>query len=161
MKAIFFSFLILGAGLQLQANEIFGKVINVIDGNTLTIIGPDNKSEKYVLAGVDSPEPGQEHADKAKRFLEKLLLNENVSVQVSGKDRLGNYIAIVMKGDVDPRVELLKEGLAWTAEKNPIPELEVHRMKAKEKGRGLWKIENPTPPWIYRRQQSMMEAKGS
>jgi micrococcal nuclease len=56
---------------------------------------------------------------------------------------------------------LLKEGLAWTAEKNPIPELEEYRIKAKEKERGIWKQENPTPPWIYRRQQSMMQAKSS
>jgi endonuclease YncB( thermonuclease family) len=66
-----------------------------------------------------------------------------------------------MKGELDPRVELLKQGLAWTSEKDPIPELESHRNEAQQKGKGLWKNDNPTPPWIFRRQQSMMQPKSS
>ena len=35
-----------------------------------------------------------------------------------GKDRLGNYVGIVLLEEaVDVRVHLLEEGLAWTAEK--------------------------------------------
>lgn len=137
-----------------------GKVISVIDGNTIEVAGADSKSQKLVFAGIDCPEAGQEYADKAKKLTEKLLLDEEITYQITGKDRWGNYLAIVMKGETDPRIELLQEGLAWTAEKNPLPELEEHRQKAIEKGRGLWKEGNPTPPWIYRRQQSMMQAKG-
>jgi len=48
-----------------------------------------------------------------------------------------------------------------TAERNPIDELESIKEKAKEKGKGLWKEQDPTPPWIYRRQQSMMQPKSS
>jgi endonuclease YncB( thermonuclease family) len=68
---------------------------------------------------------------------------------------------VLIKGSVDPRVNLLKEGLAWTTERNPDPEFEAHRARAQEKGKGLWKERNPTPPWTYRREQSMMEAKSS
>jgi endonuclease YncB( thermonuclease family) len=125
-------------------------------------MGPDKEVKKIVLVGIDSPELGQEYGDKAKKFLEKLILEKNVVVKLMGKDRWGNYLAIVTIGDkTDPRIELLKEGLAWTAERNPIPELEIHRTRAQEKGRGLWKEGNQTPPWIFRRQQSMLEAKGS
>ena len=161
MKITFLVALMWIAGSTLAQNEVSGKVVNVIDGNTLEIIGADQQRQKLSLFGIDCPEPGQDYADKAKKLLEKLLLNENVSVQIKGKDRWGNYLAIVVKENTDPRIELLKEGLAWTTEKNPIPELEEYRIKAKEKERGIWKQENPTPPWIYRRQQSMMQAKSS
>jgi micrococcal nuclease len=159
MKATIFLFLVWTVSYA-SGQVVVGKVINVIDGNTIEVTTADNKLQKIVFAGIDCPDTGQEYADKAKRYTEKLLMDEEVSYQITGKDRWGNYIAVVMKGETDPRVELLEEGLAWTTEKNPIPELEAYRLKAFEKGRGLWKEENPTPPWIYRRQQSMMQAKG-
>jgi endonuclease YncB( thermonuclease family) len=114
------------------------------------------------LAGIDSPELTQEYGEKAKKYLEKMLLEKKVIVHFQGKDRKGNKLAVVLlKGEIDARIELLKEGLAWTSEKDPLPELEVHRTEAQEKGRGLWKEENPTPPWTYRRQQSMLQPKSS
>ena len=161
MKTIILFFLLWVSIEVIAQNEIVGKVINVIDGNTLEVKGADNQTQRLVLAGIDSPELGQEFGDKAKKFLEKIMMDEDVQVRISGKDRWGNYIAVVMKGKTDPRVELLEEGLAWTSEKNPDPEFESIRLKALEKGRGLWKEQNPTPPWIYRRQQSMLQAKSN
>ena len=79
-----------------------------------------------------------------------------------GKDRFGNYLAVVkIKGKGDPRIELVKNGFAWTSEKNPSNELEQYRLEAQQKKRGLWKQENPVPPWTYRRQQSMLIPKSS
>jgi len=89
-------------------------------------------------------------------------LGKNVIAQLLGKDRLGNYFALVkIKGKVDPRIELLKNGLAWTSEKNPAQELELYRLEAQQKKKGLWKQENPVPPWTFRRQQSMLKPKSS
>jgi micrococcal nuclease len=147
---------------QMMPNgNITGKVTSVVDGNTIEVLGEDNSTYKIVLAGVDSPELTQEYGDKARKYLEKILLEENVHVSFQGKDRKGNYVAIVLKDQLDPRIELLKEGLAWTSEKDPLPELETYRTTAQQKGKGLWKDENPTPPWTYRRQQSMMQPKSS
>jgi micrococcal nuclease len=146
--------------VALSAIDVTGKVVSVIDGNTLEVSGDDKQTHKVLLAGIDSPELGQEYGDKAKQFLEKIILEKNVTVQFTGKDRKGNYLAIVMiNGKTDARIELLKEGLAWTSEKNPLEELESYRLWAQRKGRGLWKQENPMPPWTYRRQQSMLEPK--
>jgi micrococcal nuclease len=140
---------------------ITGKVVSVIDGNTIEVLGSDNETRKILLAGIDSPELTQEFGEKAKRYLEKMVYLKEVHITLQGKDRKGNYLAIVIVKGIDPRVELLKEGLAWTSEIDPLPELEVHRLTAAEKGKGLWREENPTPPWTYRRQQSMMQPKSS
>jgi micrococcal nuclease len=151
------------AGSASAQQEIKGKVIAVIDGNTIEVLHNNDQKEKFMLFGVDSPELTQDYGDKAKHFLEKLVLQKEVTVTINGKDRWGNALAIVImkKGDVDLRIELLKEGLAWTAEKNPLPELELYRKLAQEKGYGLWKQANAIPPWIYRRQQSMLQPKSS
>jgi endonuclease YncB( thermonuclease family) len=151
-------------GLQLcgyAQNEIKGKVIAVIDGNTAEVEDEQKQKVKIVLAGIDCPELGQEFGDKAKHYLEKKALNRDVVIKFQGKDRFGNYLVVMLVNDDDIRVDLLKEGLAWTAEKNPSPDLEPYRTWASQKGKGLWKQENPTPPWTYRRQQTMLQPKSS
>jgi len=138
------------------------EVSAIVDGNTLTIKFKDGDAYDVQLSGIDSPEPGQEFSDEAKQFLQKKALNKRVKVQLIGKDRWGNRLAVVwLKGEVDLRVELLKEGLAWTVERNPLPELENVRIEAQNKGKGLWQTSEPTPPWVFRRQQTMLVAKGS
>jgi len=149
--------------VSLIANEeLSGKVIAVIDGNTIEVITRENETYKILLHGIDCPELEQDFGDKAKKYLEKLLLNKSISVTIQGKDRLGNRLGvIIVEGTEDPRYELLKEGLAWTSEKNPIADLELIKEKAREKGKGLWKEGNPTAPWIFRRQQTLTQFKSS
>ncbi|MBS1951629.1 MAG: hypothetical protein OJF59_001727 [Cytophagales bacterium] len=139
-----------------------GKVVTVIDGNTVQLTGDDNESYKIVLQGIDCPELGQEFGDQAKLLLSKLILDKNVSVQLHGKDRWGNNVGIILiNGTIDPRYELLEAGLAWTSERNPVQEFEAIKNTAKENGKGLWQEPNPTPPWVYRRQQTLMQVKSS
>lgn len=158
LLAIFF-----GAFIPLSARthtKITGKVISVIDGNTIEIYTPEKIKLRVLLDGIDCPEIGQEYGHDAKAFLEKMVLDKEVVLEIKGKDRYGNHIAIVLVGDeVDLRVELLKEGLAWTSENGSSKDLDPYRTWAQRKGRGLWKQENPVPPWTYRRQQAMAEPK--
>jgi micrococcal nuclease len=156
-------FLLLAAPAFSKGEILFATVTTVIDGNVFEITGDDNFVQRFSLVGVDCPESGQPYYEKAKALLEKLILNKQVRLEVEGKNRWGHYLAIVtiVKTGLDPRIELLEQGLAWTAEKEPLAELELIRLKAQENSRGLWRDENPTPPWIYRRQQSMLQAKSS
>lgn len=155
---LFFAPLFVAAQEQYQAN-----VTNVIDGNTLEVLAMDGQVYQLMFAGIDAPELTQAFGHDAKALLEKLVLGRDVQVQVAGKDRWGNRLAIIQltKNGVDPRVEMLESGYAWTAERNPIPELEQIRLVAKEKGKGLWKDPAAVAPWIFRRQQTMMQAKSS
>jgi endonuclease YncB( thermonuclease family) len=144
------------------ANDLEGKVVAVIDGNTLQIVCQNDQTHVIQLVGIDSPELSQEYGQESKKFLERIALGKKVTVSIEGKDRRGNPLAVVMvNGKRDIRVDLLEEGLAWTSEKNALPELEKCRTRAENKAIGLWKQNNPTPPWTYRRQQSMLEPKTS
>ncbi|HWA32503.1 MAG TPA: thermonuclease family protein [Cyclobacteriaceae bacterium] len=154
--------LILASTVVIQAEtNINGIVTRVIDGNTIEVTeGTD--TYKVLLHGVDSPDPGQHYAEQAKKMLEKLLLQKAVTIVMHGKDRLGNRIGeIRIDGAPDPRKQLVAEGLAWTSEKEPVEELESIKEQARLQGKGLWGEENPTPPWVYRRQQTMMVEKSS
>jgi len=155
LLAIFLYFTLFGRDV------IYGKVKSVIDGNTLEVEVANQEIQIIQLAGIDSPEIGQEYGDDAKEHLEKLVLQKNVEFNVVGKDRWGKQQATVILNGLDIRMELLKEGLAWTAERNPLPELESVKELARKNTKGLWKQDNPTPPWIYRRQQTMVQVKGS
>ena len=160
-KALLVSLGMLVSAFLFATEELTGKVVTVIDGNTVEIATVENETYKILLHGIDCPELEQDYGDKAKKHLEKLLLNKSVSVQIQGKDRLGNRLGVIIIEGEDPRHLLLEEGLAWTSERNPIADLEVIKEKAREKGKGLWKEENPTAPWTFRRQQTLTQFKSS
>jgi micrococcal nuclease len=161
MKTFMFFLIAFASFKTVGANEITARVVSVIDGNTLEIQSSENGLQRLVLEGIDCPELEQEFGIEAKAFLEKLVLRKQVQVSFRGKDRTGNYIAVVLVDDDDLRIELLKGGFAWTMEKNPSSDLESYRYWAQQKERGLWKTKNPTPPWTFRRQQSMLQPKSS
>lgn len=161
MKAILYPlFLLLMSAGVANALALQGKVTRVIDGNTLEFTSCDGERYTIVLSGIDCPELNQAYGDEAKVCLEKLTLNKSADVVIKGKDRVGNSLAeVLIEGKKDPRIQLLKDGLAWTAERNPDSDLESYRLASQSKKKGLWKEENPTPPWTYRRQQSMATPK--
>jgi endonuclease YncB( thermonuclease family) len=142
--------------------ELSAKVVAVIDGNTVEVKTDDNETYKLVLLGIDCPELEQEYGEEARSYVERIALKKSVKVQLHGKDRWGNRLAVILlKGEVDLRVELLKAGFAWTAERNPEATLETIRTEAQKRAKGLWKNREPTPPWIFRRQQTMLQPKSS
>jgi endonuclease YncB( thermonuclease family) len=143
----------------LLAEEMHGIITRVIDGNTVILATPDYEDQTILLKGIDSPEQGQRFSNESRQLLEHLLLGKRVVVQIHGKDRHGNRLADIHVNGVDPRRELVKQGLTWTLDEDP--ELQAVRDEAKTHGKGLWKEADPTPPWIYRRQQSMLQVKSS
>lgn len=140
---------------------IHGTVVGVIDGNTLLVETSDD-TYRVLLHGIDSPEPGQRFADQSTARLKELVLNKRVTIQLQGRDRQGHRIGrIYLDSATDPHHEMVKAGLAWPAEKHIDPALEALKEEARQKSLGLWSEENPVPPWTYRRQQTMQEAKSS
>lgn len=153
-------FTLILTSLTAGQNEIAGTVTAVFDGNTFELTTPENEHYSVVLEGIDCPELTQDYGPEAKAVLEDLVLHRKLAIIISGKDRFKNYIAVVVLPDhTDPRLVLLREGLSWTREKDPDPVLEAMRVDAAAKKVGLWRQDNPTPPWIHRRELSMREAK--
>lgn len=161
MKSIL-SILLIFVAAAAPAASMQGKVTRVIDGNTLEFTSSEGDKYTIVLSGIDCPELTQAFGDEARICLQKLALNKKATVTIKGKDRTGNSIAeVLVAGKSDPRVQLLKEGLAWTEENASKSELESYKLESQSKKKGLWKDANPTPPWTFRHQQSMLTPKSS
>ena len=141
--------------------EWSAKVIKVIDGNTLEILTSENETYKVLLKEIDCPEIEQQFGPEAKKLTEKILLKKKVTVVVNGKDRWGTrLVSITLSNGKDINQELLKKGYAWhNAKLSSNSTLKSLETNAKENKIGLWENEDPTPPWIFRRQQTMKVAK--
>ena len=61
-------FLTLFLFFPIFADTISGKVIYIVDGDTLDILLEDKSKERIRLAGIDTPERGQEFGTKATRY---------------------------------------------------------------------------------------------
>lgn len=143
------------------AEEIVGKVVSVIDGNTFELQVEGDLYE-IILYGIDCPDLGQPYAEEAKVLLEKIILKKTLTVTIEGKNRYGVRMGtLLVKNKIDPRNDLLENGLAWTAERNALEDLEKLRQNARDRKVGIWTQEDPVPPWIYRRTQSMLRPKSS
>ena len=83
------------------------------DGDTCTAID----GEKIRLACIDTPELKGKRADpvsakEARDFLNKLLVNEKVSIRRISNDRYGRTVAELFKNDINIQELLVKKDLA-------------------------------------------------
>lgn len=143
------------------ADSIEGKVTSVIDGNTFEVLTKDKEKVRIMLFDVDSPEIGQEYGDQAKSFVEKLILKKKVKVEFKGKDRWGNKLAKVsLKNGDDLSEKMVKSGLAWVGLRHQkIASLKKLETSAKDNTLGMWQNDEIVSPWVYRRKQTMLQAK--
>ncbi len=144
--------------------SIRGVVINVIDGDTITLLEktPEQKRTYRIrLEGIDTPERGQNGYEGAKEYLEKLIWGETVTVKYSQHDRYGRILGEVWYGKVFVNEELVKDGWAWIYKKfsasRKLASLEAEARKSKK---GLWAEPNPIPPWEWKAAKRREDAAG-
>jgi endonuclease YncB( thermonuclease family) len=135
-----------------SAATITGKVIKVLDGDTIDILY-NNKPERIRFNGIDAPEKGQPHGQKAKQFVLDLAANKIVSVNVTDTDRYGRSIGdITLPDGRNLNREVVRAGYAWHYVKYSddvsIGELEKEARIAR---RGLWQDKDPMAPWDWRK----------
>lgn len=129
-----------------------GTVMEVIEGDLLVLLHK-GKFARVRLSNIDCPEEGQAFSKESKQFTAMLVFSGPVTVHVKELDSKGQAIGEVISMDkgVSLNRELVKAGLAWWQWKNTD---DVHYGDLEETARkmkiGLWKLENPIPPWEFR-----------
>lgn len=160
MTKILSTFILLGiifTGTECFALEVSGKVVGVLDGDTLTLNTTTGEYLKVRLKEVDAPEAGQTFGRQAKQFVESLLLGKSAKVKYSGVDRYGRAIGeVILPDGRNLNRELVRSGLAWHYRVHfpvdeSIRELEYQAWKLKA---GLWVDPSAIPPWEFRREKS-------
>ena len=77
-----------------QDAEFTGKVVGVIDGDTIDVMHL-GKAERVRLYGVDAPEKNQAFGTKAKQFTSEQAFGKDVRVVVKDTDRYGRTVGDV------------------------------------------------------------------
>lgn len=138
-----------------------GTVLSVGDGDTVTVApGGDASSPIAVrLYGIDAPEKKQAFGAKAKAYLtEHLPVGQTVEVLPFDMDQYGRSVALVQTDGRTVNAEMVREGYAWVYTRYCKAKM-CHQWKkdekaAREANLGLWQEEEPTPPWVWRKEHS-------
>ena len=132
---------------------VVGKVVKVVDGDTLHIYG-EKGTYKIRLSGIDAPESGQAFGKRAKEHLEYLVAGKQVIAIVESKDRYGRYVASVKVNSKDVCAEMLATGYAWHYKQYSSNKYYADlQSEARKSKRGLWADKKPQAPWEYRKEQ--------
>lgn len=136
---------------------IEGKVINVHDGDTITVLDANNKKFHIRLQGIDAPELKQTSGAESQKNLERMVMGKQVTIVWTKVDKYRRTVGTIMLDGKDINIEQVKAGLAWHFKKyadEQEPKDRVTYAKAEEDARaaklGLWQDANPTPPSDYR-----------
>lgn len=160
---------VLSAGVLFLASTVAwtatlsGVVVGISDGDTVTVLDSAKAQHKIRLSGIDAPEKHQPFGKASKEFLSARIFNREVEVEYGKSDRYGRLVGRITVGGIDANLELVKAGMAWhykAYEKEQQPEDRLAYARAEEAARfqkiGIWCDADPTPPWEFRRDKSLV-----
>lgn len=141
-----------------RAETLYGRVVKIADGDTLTILDDQSVQHKVRLSGIDAPEKAQAFGNVSRQHLAKLTFGKQVTVETSKKDRYKRNVGKVLVDEKDANLAQIEAGLAWHyreyAREQPPRDRESYAAaeeSARAAQRGLWRDSQPTPPWAYRK----------
>ena len=140
-----------------STDEFSGRVIDVLDGDSLIVRGPQRREHEVRLFGIDAPERHQPFADEARRYLETLVLNEPVRVNVVDVDKYDRTVArlYLVTDDTDVNASMIETGHAWVFRRFTGDRAWIAlEENAREERIGLWVQSDPTAPWKYRKRSN-------
>jgi len=143
---------------QVQANTLLGKVFNVADGDTITVLDDTNTQHKIRLAGIDAPEKRQAFGNVSKQGLADMVAGQSVAVEWVKVDKYGRKLGKVLLAGQDANLMQIKRGLAWhykqyQREQSPTDQQSyaAAEIEASAAKLGLWRDVEQVPPWEFRR----------
>jgi len=143
---------------NLFAATLQGKVVSVADGDTITVLDEKKIQHKIRLQGIDAPERDQAYGQTSKQSLSQLVFAQEVTIEVTKKDKYGRTVGKVLLNHQDICLEQVKRGLAWHYKQYQVEQSKDDQfsyaeaeLTAKNQLTGLWKDKNPTPPWDFRK----------
>lgn len=143
--------------------ELVGKVIDVSDGDTVTLLTGDHTQHRIRLDSIDAPEkahgpdqPGQLFAEQSRANLAAMVAGRRLTARCYETDRYKRDVcALMLEDGSSANRAQVRSGYAWayTARHDAylrdgaMPELQ---RKARQAGLGLWAQQGPTAPWKWR-----------
>lgn len=142
---------LLAVGNLAQGAEFVAKVIAVLDGDTV-LIKRANGLKKIRMAGIDAPEKAQTFGETSRRSLADMVLGKQVKVVSEAVDQYGRMVARLSVDGLDVNAEQIRRGMAWENSRfHNNRELLALQEEARQAPRGLWALNDPMPPWEWRK----------
>lgn len=153
------------------ADTFTGRVVNVSDGDTVTVLDAGKQQHKVRLAGIDAPEKGQAFGRRAGEYLAQLVKGKQATVDWNKIDRyqrkVGKLLAAppdcpTCEHTLDVNLAMVMAGYAWHykayAKEQSVEDrtrYDAAENEARFTRAGLWHDKNPIPPWDWRKMKSM------
>ena len=136
---------------------IEGRIVGVLDGDTVDMLTDDLMQQRIRLRGIDAPEKRQAFGNRSKQALSALVFGRRVTVAYSKVDRYGRWVGRITVNGVDVSRAMVEQGTAWRYAfyelEQPVQErvgdAEAEHAARLER-RGLWRDEAPMAPWDFR-----------
>lgn len=149
-------------GVPQGSYTLTGTIVNVADGDTVTLRAPDGQ-RRIRMDSIDAPEeghgadqPGQPYAEASRQNLASLVAGKSLTAQCYETDQYGRDVcALILEDGRSANRLQVEAGYAWayTARKGDylrdkaMPDLQ---RQAKAAGRGLWVQQEAVQPWKWR-----------
>lgn len=140
---------------------INGQVTKISDGDTIQVVDAAGVKVKVRIYGIDAPEtskgsnPGQPTGEDAKAALVDMIYHQQVRLEVQKIDRYKRLVSLVFVNDKDVSLEMVKMGYAWAykqyLDRTHVSEYIEAENEARRLKIGIWKDNNPLPPWEFRK----------
>lgn len=136
------------------AIEIVGRVVKILDGDTIIVLHRGQAMEVR-LKGIDCPEWNQPFGDEAIGYITRQALGKQVVVRIPGRDHWQRFLGeVILPDGRNLNRDMVRVGLAWSYRRYLTDERLIHlEIQARAENRGLWAGKEPVPPWIFRRKQ--------
>jgi len=150
--------LVLACSSTSIAETVEGLVVGIADGDTFTLLTPDQWQIKIRVAEIDAPERGQPYASRSRQRLADLIFQKDLTVRVQVIDRYNRVVGRPVIADMDVSVEMIRSGAAWVYRtySDDVQLYELER-KARDERRGLWDLPEADrlSPWHWRNGQGL------
>lgn len=151
LTALVVAALTLSTTLGARAERTAGRVVRVIDGDTIVVL-VGHTQVKVRMACIDAPESRQAFGSASKLRLSALVYLKDVTMEVQGSDRYARSIAMVYVGETNANLEMVRTGMAWVyTHYCSDPTFYKAQDEARHAHTGLWSAPNPVAPWEWRR----------
>ncbi|OZI23316.1 hypothetical protein CAL26_07585 [Bordetella genomosp. 9] len=145
------------------AYTLEGRIVRVADGDTVTLLGANNRQYKIRLASIDAPEtghgkekPGQPFAQASRQHLESLVAGRTLTARCYEQDRYGRDVCDLPAADGETaNRKQVAAGYAWAnttrhGEYLRDASLPAAERAAREARKGLWAQPGAIEPWVWR-----------
>ena len=150
--------IVLSVALSAQAADLTGRVVQVADGDTISVVDSRNREYRIRFLGIDAPERGQAYGNYCRKNLASKIAGKTVDINYEKLDQYGRITGTVRYQGRNINLEQIQDGCAWFYRYFALdltPDLRIQynaaEVTARKERVGLWRDPHPMNPYDFRR----------